>query len=69
MLLTLEITVFAFTVLVALITAVARFVERLNTLHNMLERLTVEIEYIKDHQGQQGKDIHDLRQELHNDRR
>jgi hypothetical protein len=65
MLLTLELIVFAFTVIVAVVTAILRLIDRLNTLHSILVRLETEVNHIKEQQASQQSDLHELYQYLH----
>lgn len=64
MLLTLELVVFSFTVATFFITALVRGIDKLNTIQSSISRVETKLEFLEEHQAQQGNDIADLRKEL-----
>ena len=68
MLLTLELFVFAFSVVTALMTALIQLLNRLNSVLVSLAQLRQEVDHIREDQTQQSKDIGDLRHEINSQR-
>lgn len=64
MLLTLELIVFSFSVLIAFVTAIIQLLNKLSAIQAIVIQLQTEVSYIKDNQAQQHDDIQSLRAEL-----